>query len=267
MLSKEKIAELVLRLDESEKTGVQIRQFSIEYPGIAIEDAYAIQKQWVELKVSAGRRIKGHKIGLTSRAMQVSSNINEPDYGSLLDDMFFADGSAIPISRFIVPRVEVELAFILGKPLRGPDCTIFDVLNATDFVTPAVELIDARIHQVDPETKATRKVTDTISDNAANAGIVLGGRPFKPLSADMRWISAILYRNGTVEETGVAAAVLNHPANGVAWLVNKLAVYGVGLDAGEVILGGSFTRPTFAKRGDSFHVDYGTYGSISFCFA
>jgi len=267
MLSKEKIEELVLRLDESEKTGRQIRQFSIEYPGITIEDAYAIQKQWVDLKVREGRRIRGHKIGLTSRAMQISSNIDQPDYGSLLDDMFFADGSAIPIARFIVPRVEVELAFILAKPLRGPDCTIFDVLNATDFVTPAVELIDARIHQVDPETKVTRKVTDTISDNAANAGIVLGGRPFRPLDADMRWISAILYRNGSVEETGVAAAVLNHPANGVAWLANKLAVYDVGLAAGEVILGGSFTRPTFAKRGDSFHVDYGTYGSISFCFA
>jgi 2-oxo-hept-3-ene-1,7-dioate hydratase len=219
------------------------------------------------MKVKRGRTIKGHKIGLTSKAMQYSSNINEPDYGSLLDDMFFADGSELPVDRFIVPRLEVELAFILAKPLRGPNCTIFDVLRAVDYVTPAVEIIDARIQQVDPETRATRKVFDTISDNAANAALVLGGRPFRPMDADLRWISAICYRNGVIEESGVAAAVLNHPANGVAWLANKLAPYGVGLCAGEVILGGSFTRPVPARRGDTFHVDYGTFGSISCYFA
>jgi 2-oxo-hept-3-ene-1,7-dioate hydratase len=266
MLSRQIIEDLAQRLDQAEKAGTQIRQFSLEYPEITIEDAYAIQEEWVGLKLRGGRTIRGHKIGLTSKAMQNSSNIHEPDYGSLLDDMFFDDGSEIPISRFIQPRVECELAFILGKPLRGPGCTIFDVLNATDFVTPAVEIIDSRLHMTDPETNRSRKVMDTISDNAANAGIVLGGRPFKPLDADMRWIAAICYRNGVIEESGVAAAVLNHPANGVAWLANKLAPYGVGLEAGEVILGGSFTRPTFARRGDTFHVDYGAYGSISFFF-
>ncbi|MEQ1885499.1 MAG: 2-oxo-hept-4-ene-1,7-dioate hydratase [Bryobacteraceae bacterium] len=263
MLDSKTISELARRLDESEKTRVQIRQFSLEFPGITIEDAYAIQKAWVDLKVASGRTIKGHKIGLTSKAMQYSSNINEPDYGALLDDMFCADGSDIPMSRFIVPRLEVELAFILGKPLRGPNVTIFDVLKAVDFVTPALEIIDARIHQVDPEKKVTRKVTDTISDNAANAAIVLGGRPFKPLEGDMRWVSALCYKNGVIEESGVAAAVLNHPAHGVAWLANKLAAYDVGLEAGEVILGGSFTRPVYANAGDTFHVDYGTYGSIA----
>lgn len=266
MLDKHKTEELAARLDESEKTGKQIRQFSLEFPGITIEDAYAIQKAWVDLKVRNGRTIKGHKIGLTSKAMQYSSNINEPDYGSLLDDMFYGDGSELPMSRFILPRLEVELAFVLGKPLRGPNCTIFDVLSATDYVTPALEIIDARIHQVDPETKVTRKVTDTISDNAANAAIVVGGRPFKPLDADMRWISALCYRNGAIEESGVAAAVLNHPANGVAWLANKLSAYGVGLEAGELILGGSFTRPVNARAGDTFHVDYGPMGSISCYF-
>jgi len=263
MLDSSQIEAAARRLDEAERSRTQIRQLSLEYPAITIEDAYAVQKAWVDLKLRAGRTIKGHKIGLTSKAMQTSSNISEPDYGSLLDDMFFGDGSELPMERFIVPRLEVELAFILGKPLRGPNCTIFNVLSATDYVTPAIEIIDARIQQVDPETKATRKVFDTISDNAANAALVLGGRPFRPMDADMRWISALCYRNGVIEESGVAAAVLNHPANGVAWLANKLAPYGVGLEAGEVILGGSFTRPTPARKGDTFHIDYGAYGSIS----
>jgi len=263
MLSQQTIAEAARRLEQAEKTRTQIRQFSLEWPEITIEDAYAIQKAWVAHKLSEGRRVRGHKIGLTSKAMQYSSNINEPDYGVLLDDMFYNDGSTLPMQRFIVPRLEVELAFVLGKPLSGPCCTIFDVLNAADFAVPAIEIIDARIHQVDPETKVTRKVTDTISDNAADAAIVMGGRPFKPLDADMRWISALCYRNGVIEESGVAAAVLNHPANGVAWLANKLAIYGEHLEAGEVILAGSFTRPVYARAGDTFHVDYNSYGSIS----
>src|SRR5690606_8243143 len=153
-------------------------------------------------------------------------------YGVLLDDMFFRDGSDIPFERFIVPRVEVELAFILGRELRGPDCTIFDVLSATEYVVPAIEIIDARIEQFDRETGKPRKVFDTISDNAANAGIVLGGRPFKPMDVDMRWACALLYRNGVIEESGVAAAVLNHPANGIAWLANKLAPHDVALQPG-----------------------------------
>lgn len=266
MMDKDKIVELALRLEMAEKNRTQIRQFSLEHADLTIDDAYAIQKEWIHRKCKAGGEVKGHKIGLTSKAMQASSNISEPDYGALMDDMFFADGSAIPMARFIVPRVEVELAFILGRPLSGPGCTIFDVLNAVEYVTPAVEIIDARIHQIDPETKVTRKVTDTISDNAAGAGIVMGGRPFKPLDADMRWISALLMRNGTIEESGVAAAVLNHPANGVVWLANKLAPHGVTLKAGEVILGGSFTRPVYGCAGDTFHVDYGKYGSISWQF-
>ena len=128
---------------------------------------------------------------------------------------------------------------------------------------PALELIDARCHNIDPETQRPRKVFDTISDNAANAGVILGGRPIKPDELDLRWISALLYRNGVIEETGVAAGVLNHPANGVAWLANKLAPYDVQLEPGQIILGGSFTRPVAASRGDTFHVDYGNMGSIS----
>ncbi len=263
MLDPRLIQEAANRLDAAERSRQQVRQFSLDYPDIAIEDAYAIQRAWVERKIADGRVLKGHKIGLTSRAMQVSSNISEPDYGALLDDMFFEEGSDIPFQRFIVPRVEVELAFILGKPLKGPGCTLFDVLEATEWVIPALEIIDARIQQVDPQTKVTRKVFDTISDNAANAGVVMGGRAVRPGDIDLRRVPAILYRNGVIEESGVSAAVLNHPAKGVAWLANKLAPYGVCLEAGQVILGGSFTRPVAAAPGDTFHVDYDLLGSIS----
>ncbi len=216
MLDKQTRTLIAQRLNRAEKQREQIRAISLDYPSITIEDAYAVQREWVEMKIAEGRVLKGHKIGLTSKAMQASSQISEPDYGALLDDMFFHDGSDIPTDRFIVPRIEVELAFVLAKPLRGPNCTLFDVYNATDYVIPALELIDARCHNIDPETQRPRKVFDTISDNAANAGVILGGRPIKPDELDLRWISALLYRNGVIEETGVAAGVLNHPANGVA---------------------------------------------------
>ncbi|HEI8866710.1 2-oxo-hept-4-ene-1,7-dioate hydratase [Serratia sp. AKBS12] len=263
MLDKDVLSRAVQRLHQAEQNREQIRALSLDHPEMTLEDAYAIQRQWVALKIAEGRQLKGHKIGLTSRAMQVSSQISEPDYGALLDDMFFNDGGDIPLDRFIVPRVEVELAFVLAKPLRGPNCTLFDVYNATDYVIPALEIIDARSHNVDPQTQRPRKVFDTISDNAANAGVVLGGRPIRPDALDLRWISALLYRNGVIEESGVAAAVLNHPANGVAWLANKLFPHDVELEAGQIILGGSFTRPVAARRGDTFHVDYGQMGCIS----
>lgn len=263
MLDKATHIRIAHSLHHAEQSREQIRQVSLDYPEITIEDAYAVQREWVALKIAEGRVLKGHKIGLTSRAMQVSSQITEPDYGALLDDMFFHDGSDIPTDRFIVPRIEVELAFVLARPLRGPNCTLFDVYNATDYVIPALELIDARCPNIDPVSRKPRKVFDTISDNAANAGVILGGRPIRPDEVDLRWISALLYRNGVIEETGVAAGVLNHPANGVAWLANKLAPYDVQLDAGQIILGGSFTRPVPAHKGDTFHVDYGNMGSIS----
>src|SRR5271168_1562460 len=148
MLDEISIRDAAKRLDESERARTQIRQLSIQHPGMTIDDAYAVQSAWVALKTGAGRTVKGQKIGLTSKAMQYSSNISEPDYGALLDDMFFQDGSEIPFDRFIVPRLEVELAFVLAKRLEGPDCTMFDVLNATDFVVPAIEIIDARIQGV-----------------------------------------------------------------------------------------------------------------------
>jgi 2-oxo-hept-3-ene-1,7-dioate hydratase len=263
MLSQDIIEATARRFHEAEKTRQQIRQISLDYPEITIPDAYAIQKAWVDMKIAEGRKIVGHKIGLTSRAMQMSSQINEPDYGTLLDDMVFPDGGEIPVDRFIVPMIEVELAFILKDRLEGDKVSMLDVLSATDYVIPALELIDARSQRIDPESKRPRKVFDTISDNAANAGIIMGGRPIKPMDVDLRWVSALLYRNGVIEETGVAAGVLNHPANGIAWLAKRFAPHGVALEPGQIILAGSFTRPVPASRGDTFHVDYGPLGNIT----
>jgi 2-oxo-hept-3-ene-1,7-dioate hydratase len=217
------------------------------------------------MKIAEGRKVRGHKIGLTSRAMQQSSQIDEPDYGTLLDDMFFEPGD-IPAERFIAPRVEVELAFVLKRRLQGAQVRVEDVLDATEYVQPAIEIIDARIEQFDRHTKVMRKVFDTISDNAANAGIILGGRKVDPRKVDLPWVGAILRQNGVVEETGLAAGVQGHPAIGIAWLAHKLAPWGEGLEAGEVVLAGSFTRPALAKAGDVFDADYGPLGRFTFTF-
>ena len=248
-LPAQTIAALARRLYDARKARQPVRHFSREHPGMTLADGYAIQREWVRLEIADGRTVRGRKIGLTSRAMQLASQITEPDFAPLMDDMFFESGGDIPIERFIAPRVEVEFAFILGRPLRGPGVTLFDVLAAADWVTPAIEIIDARIEQFDRETRQMRKVFDTISDFAANAGIVLGGRPVRPADVDLRWAGAMLFKNGVVEETGLGAAVLNHPANGVAWLANKIAPYGEQLNAG-----------------DGFHADYGPLGAVSFRF-
>ena len=266
MLPADVTLSLARQLQEARKSRKPLRHFSRANPGMTIEDGYAIQREWVKLELESGRRILGRKIGLTSRAMQQASQITEPDYAPLMDDMFFETGTDIPIGIFIAPRVEVELAFILNRSLRGPGVTMFDVLSATEYVTPALEIIDARIEQFDRETRAPRQVTDTISDFAANAGVILGGRPFRPDAADLRWVGAMLYKNGIIEESGLAAAVLNHPATGVAWLANRIAPYGEQLEAGDVVLSGSFTRPTGAVCGDVLHADYGPYGNVTFRF-
>ena len=266
MLPETVVMNLARRLYEARKNRTQLRQLSLEHPHMSVEDGYAIQRAWVKLELADGRTIKGRKIGLTSRAMQQASQIDEPDYAPLMDDMFFETGSDIAVERFIAPRIEVELAFVLNAALRGPGVTLLDVLQASAYVTPAFEIIDARIERFDRDTKAPRKVVDTIADFAANAGVVLGGRPVRPDTLDLRWVGALLYKNAVIEETGLAAGVLNHPATGVAWLANKLAHSGEQLDAGDVVLSGSFTRSTAVERGDVLHADFGTLGAIAVRF-
>jgi 2-oxo-hept-3-ene-1,7-dioate hydratase len=266
MLEKSLIETLANELDDCERNRTQTKQLSLRYPEMTLEDGYAISQKWVELKCQAGQHIIGHKIGITSKAMQRYSKISEPDYGTLLNKMLYDANGDLAFDNFIEPKVEVELAFVLGKKIAGEDIRIYDVISATDYVVPAVEIIDARIERVDRATGKMRMVYDTIADNAANAGIILGSNALKPENIDLRWISALLYKNGAIEESGVAAAVLNHPATGVAWLAKRLSKWGQSLNPGEIVLAGSFTRPIDALKGDAFHIDYGPMGSISFRF-
>ncbi|MFD2252438.1 2-oxo-hept-3-ene-1,7-dioate hydratase [Pseudochelatococcus lubricantis] len=266
MLSQDEIAAAVESLDTAERTRVQTGLLSLKHSGMTMDDAYAIQGAWVTRKIAGGRKVIGWKIGLTSRAMQQALNIDIPDSGVLFDDMVFEDGATVPATRFIQPRVEAELAFVMKAPLEGPGITVFDVLNATDYVTPSLEILDTRIERADPETKKARTIVDTIADNAANAGIVTGGRAVRPDDADLRWIGAIVSRNGKVEETGLGAGVLNQPARGVAWLANRLAQYGARIEAGQIVLAGSFIRPVEAGHGDTIVADFGPSGTVSIFF-
>jgi 2-oxo-hept-3-ene-1,7-dioate hydratase len=244
---------------QAERDCKPMQQLSILWPDINFDDAYAIQDLAQQQKIRAGRRLIGHKVGLTSKAMQRSSQISEPDYGHLLDDMVLSDGAKVPHDHYCAPRVEIELAFVLGKGLRGPGVLLTDVLRATEYVVPAMEIVDARIQN-------PRKIFDTIADNGAAASVVLGGRPVAPTEVDLRWVGGILYLNGEIEETGLAAGVLGHPAMGVAWLANKLAEFGVGLEAGHLVLAGSFTRVIWAKKGDTVHGDFGQLGGVAIQF-
>jgi len=237
-----------------------IPQLSTTYPQMTLEDSYDVQRRWAQLRVKAGARIIGRKIGLTSRAMQMASKITEPDYGVMFDDAQYKDGATIPAKRFIKPRLETELAFIMGADLVGAGCQMHDVMRATEFVTPALEIIDYR-------TEVPRMIVDTIADNAAYGALVLGGRIFRPFDIDVRWIAATLSKNGTIEESGVSAAVMGHPAAGLAWLVNKLAPMGDGLKKGDIVLAGAFTRPVDVGAGDVIHADYGPLGAIGISFS
>lgn len=263
MLSDQRIQELATGLETARCTRVPMTQLSIQHPDMTIDEAYAVQTAWREIRLAQGRRLAGRKIGLTSRTMQKAQEVDEPDRGFLLDDMVYPDAAVIPIDRFIRPRVEVEIVFTLKHDLAGPDVTMLDVLNATAWVQPGLEILDARLEMRDPATGQARKIVDAIGDNAANAGMVIGGRPRRPDDVDLCWESAMLYQNGTIEESGVAGAVLHHPAASVAWLANSLAPYGEKLEAGLPILSGSFTRPVFVEPGDILHAEYHTLGSVS----
>ena len=263
MLTPIEIASAVAALGEAERTRVQTGLLSLKYPTAGMDDAYAIQADWVKNKLAAGRKIIGWKIGLTSKAMQSALNITTPDSGVLFDDMLFADGALIPPSRLIQPRVEAEIAFAMKAPLKGPHVTASDVMAATDYVVPSLEILDTRILRVDPVTKKARTIVDTISDNAANAGIVLGTQKWKPNEFDLRWVGAIVSKNGEVEETGLGAGVLNDPALGIAWLANRLAQYGDSISAGQIVLSGSFIRPVETSHGNLIEADFGKFGHVS----
>ncbi|SBS73735.1 2-oxo-hept-4-ene-1,7-dioate hydratase [uncultured Microbacterium sp.] len=260
MLDAATIAAIADELAEADRTHGVIPRITARYPDATVEDSYAIQGVWRDRMIADGRRLVGRKIGLTSRAMQQATGITEPDYGVMFDDTVWQSGAVIPHDAFSNVRIEVELAFVLNAPLEGPDCSLFDVLRATEYVTPALEVLNSHIEL------EGRTIVDTISDNAAYGGMVLGGIPMRPDQIDLRWVSALLYRNETIEETGVAAGVLNHPATGVAWLANKVHQHGDRLEAGEIILAGSFTRPMWVSPGDSVLCDYGPMGTITCSF-
>jgi len=265
-MTPEEITKAAQDLFHAEKTQQQIGLLTIANPNMHIADAYAVQKKLVSLKVADGRFITGWKIGLTSKAMQYALNIDIPDSGILFDDMHFEDGSTVPKGRFIQPRIEAEIAFVMKEGLNGA-ATRAQVLAATDYVCPSLEILDTRILRSDPKTGQTRKIFDTISDNAANAGIVVGTQRHKPNAIDLRWVGAICSRNGEVEETGLGAGVLDDPVMGIVWLSERLEVYGQAIRAGDTVLSGSFIRPVEARSGDRFHVDFGSFGDISISFA
>jgi 2-oxo-hept-3-ene-1,7-dioate hydratase len=267
MLTPDQIAAAASALRRAEVTRSQIGLLSLAHPDMTLDDAYAVQAAFVAQRLAEGRRVVGWKIGLTSKAMQQALGIETPDSGVLMDDMVFADGATIPPDRFIQPRIEAELAFVMKSPLRGVDVTPEQVLAATDHILPAIEILDTRILRKDPATGRARNIFDTVSDNAANAGIVTGGLAFRPGEADPRWAGAIVMRNGEVEETGLGAGVLNDPALSVAWLARRLAAYGQGIDAGQVVLSGSFIRPVECRPGDTILADFGPLGTVGCHFA
>ncbi|MET0726017.1 MAG: fumarylacetoacetate hydrolase family protein [Leifsonia sp.] len=256
MLTDEEVRRIADELAEAGRTRVPVPLISPRHPGMSVEDAYAVQRIWRDRAIDSGRRMVGRKIGLTSKVMQVATGITEPDYGVIFDDMVHESGAVIPFDAFSSVRIEVELAFVLEHALEGPDASIEDALAATRHVVPALEILDSRI-EMDGRT-----IVDTISDNAAMGAMVVGGPGVRVDTVDLRWVGAVLARNGDIEESGVSAAVLGHPAAGVAWLANRLAPHGDRLEAGDIILAGSFTRPMWVSRGDTVSADYGTLGVV-----
>ena len=255
-LSSEQIAAIAAELAEADRTHGVIPRITARHPEATVEDSYAIQGVWRDRMIASGRRLVGRKIGLTSKAMQRATGITEPDYGVMFDDTVYASGDEIPVDHFSNVRVEVELAFVLAAPLTGPDCTLEDALAAIDYAVPALEVLNSHIEL------EGRTIVDTIADNAAYGAMVLGTERRRPDEIDLRWVPGVLSRGGEIEETGVAAGVLGHPATGVAWLANKFHQHGARLEAGEIILAGSFTRPMWVEKGDEVRCDYGEMGII-----
>ena len=231
------------------------------HPGADVDWAYEVQLRNIERQTADGDTIRGHKVGLSARAMQQMLGVHEPDFGHLLASMFFHEGETIPLDRFIQPRVEIEVAFVLGRPLRGPGVTVADVLGATAFVLPALEIVDSRI------ADWRIRLVDTVADNASSGAVVLGGNPTRLHDVDVRLIGATLRSNGELRETGASGAVLGNPAVAVAWLANKLAGYGASLEEGHVVLPGSCTRMIPIQAGDVIRADFDRLGHVAANFS
>ncbi|MQQ07801.1 2-oxo-hepta-3-ene-1,7-dioic acid hydratase [Epibacterium sp. SM1979] len=265
-MTPEDHAAAAAALLKAEESRVQIGLLTLQHPEMGMDDAYAVQNAIYRAKLAAGQKVIGWKIGLTSKAMQYALNIDIPDSGILFDDMAFENGATVPAGRFIQPRIEAEIAFVLKDAIGGENVTREDVIAATDFVAPSIEILDTRIVRQDKATGQTRKVFDTISDNAANAGIVLGAQKHKVDAFDLRWVGALTFRNGEIEETGLGAGVLNDPVESVVWLARRMAAYGQKIEPGQVILSGSFIRPVECPSGTRIHADFGAFGSVDINF-
>lgn len=261
MLSDAVRTELADELDRAERERVALDPLVSRYPDIDVVDAYEIQLINIRRKLDAGARIVGHKVGLSSKAMQQMMGVDEPDYGHLLADMEVYEDVPVDTSRYLFPRVEVEVGFVLGADLPGEECTEADVLAATVAYAPAIELIDSRIKNWNIA------LADTISDNASSAGFVLGPQRVAPKDIDIKNIDAVLTRNDEVIAEGRSDAVLGDPVIAVAWLARKVASFGVRLKAGDIVLPGSCTRAIDARPGDSFHAEFAGLGSVRLQFA
>lgn len=264
-MTPDDISAVAADLLAAEETRQQIGVLSVRHPDITLDDAYAIQSAQIAQKLAAGRSIIGWKIGLTSKVMQDALGIDTPDSGVLYDDMLFETGGTVPAGRFIQPRVEAEIAFIMKAPIDG-NVTREQVLAATEAVVPSLEILDTRIQRIDPATGQARKIFDTVADNAANAGIVLGKERHAPGTHDLRWTGAIVRKNDEVVATGLGAAVLDDPVMGIVWLARRMGQYGQRIEAGQVILSGSFVAPLECPPGTVIDADFGAFGSVSISF-
>jgi 2-keto-4-pentenoate hydratase len=255
-----KVKQYAAQLAEAEATKVGTAPLTSLDSELTVKEAYSIQLENINKKLEQGQKIVGKKIGLTSKAMQNLLGVGEPDYGHLLDSMVVENGGRISIEDVLQPKVEAEIAFILKKELRGPNVTTLDVLQATDYVVPALEIVDSRV------TDWKIKLADTVADNASSGYYVLGGKPSKIEDIDLELIGMVLTKNGDLVNTGVGAAALGNPASCVAWLANKLSEFDIPLRAGEVILSGALSAAEVAVKGDSFTARFAHIGQVSVRF-
>jgi 2-keto-4-pentenoate hydratase len=260
MLSVATRDELAAELADAERSRVPMAPLTSIHPDIDVVDAYEIQLINIRQRVAEGARVVGHKVGLSSEAMQKMMGVDEPDYGHLLADMEVFEDRPVPAGRFLYPRVEVEVGFILADDLPGAGCTEDDVMAATAAFAPSIELIDTRIK----DWKIA--LCDTIADNASSAGYVLGKERVSPKDVDIKAIKAVLTRNGEVVAEGRSDAVLGNPVTAVAWLARKVDSFGVRLKAGDIVLPGSCTRAIDARPGDEFVADFTGLGSVRLSF-